>query len=132
MISELDHIGIAVYRLEDVLHVYRDLLGIELQNLRISEDHKIKAALLKLGNTNIELIEPLRGEGPITKFLKKRGQGIHHIAFKADNVEMMIDQLKEKGVELIDKKPRKGIEGGKIAFLHPRSTGHVLIELCEH
>ncbi|MDH5495486.1 MAG: VOC family protein, partial [Candidatus Bathyarchaeota archaeon] len=75
---------------------------------------------------------PLNKESPVSKFLEKRGQGIHHVAFKVDNIEKMLEQLRDKGVVLIDEKPRTGIEGGKIAFLHPKNTGNILIELCEH
>lgn len=131
MITGLDHIGIAVNKIDDVLPIYEQLLGLKLENLKEARQHRIKAAFLAVGETNVELIEPLDKESPVSKFLEKRGQGIHHIAFKVDNIEKMLEQLKGKGVILIDEKPRMGIEGGKIAFLHPKSTGSVLIELCE-
>ena len=131
MITRLDHIGIAVHSIEDTLPIYTQLLGLKLVKLEDAKQHGIKAALLAVGETNIELIEPLDKESPISKFLEKRGQGIHHIAFKVDNIEKSLDELKAKGVALIDKKPRIGFEGGKIAFLHPKSTGNVLIELCQ-
>jgi len=131
MTTCLDHIGIAVHSIEDTLPIYTQLLGLKLVKLEDAKQHGIKAALLAVGETNIELIEPLDKESPISKFLEKRGQGIHHIAFKVDNIEKSLDQLKAKGVALIDKKPRIGFEGGKIAFLHPKSTGNVLIELCQ-
>ena len=132
MIIGLDHVGIAVNKIDDVLPVYEKLLGLKLKSLKESKQHNIKAAFLAVGETNIELIESLNKESPVSKFLEKRGQGIHHIAFKVDNIEKMLEQLKNKGVVLIDEKPRMGIEGGKIAFLHPKNTGNVLIELCEH
>lgn len=131
MITRLDHIGIAVHSIEDTLPIYTQLLGLKLVKLEDAKQHGIKAALLAVGETNIELIEPLDKESPISKFLEKRGQGIHHIAFKVDNIEKSLDELKAKGVALIDKKPRIGFEGGKIAFLHPKSTGNILIELCQ-
>jgi len=131
MIIGLDHVGIAVNRMDDVLPIYEELLGLKLKELRKSNQHKIKAAFFAVGETNIELIEPLDKESPVSKFLEKRGQGIHHVAFRVDNIEKMLKQLKAKGIVLIDEKPRTGIEGGKIAFLHPKSTGNVLIELCE-
>lgn len=131
MITCLDHIGIAVHSIEDTLPIYTQLLGLKLVKLEDAKQHGIKAALLAVGETNIELIEPLDKESPISKFLEKRGQGIHHIAFKVDNIEKSLDELKAKGVALIDKKPRIGFEGGKIAFLHPKSTGNILIELCQ-
>jgi methylmalonyl-CoA epimerase len=132
MIIGLAHIGIAVNKIDDALPIYEKLLGLELESVKESKQNKIKAALLTVGETNIELLEPLDKESPIAKFLEKKGQGIHHIALKVDNIEKKLEQLKAKGVELIDEKPRTGIEGGKIAFLHPKSTGNVLIELCEH
>jgi methylmalonyl-CoA/ethylmalonyl-CoA epimerase len=130
MIIGLDHIGITVNKIEDVLPIYEQFLGLKLEKMETSEQQKIKAALLTVGETKIELIEPLDKESPVSRFLEKRGQGIHHIAFKVDNIEKTLEQLKDKGVVLIDEKPRRGIEGGKIAFLHPKSTGNVLIELC--
>ena len=131
MITRLDHIGIAVHSIEDTLPIYTQLLGLKLEKLEDAKQHGIKAALLTVGETNIELLEPLNKESPISKFLEKRDQGIHHIAFEVDNIEKSLDELKAKGVALIDKKPRIGFEGGKIAFLHPKSTGNVLIELCQ-
>jgi len=130
MITGLNHIGIAVKKIDDVLPIYEQFLGLKLKKMETSKQHKIKVALLAVGETNIELIEPMGKESSISKFLEKRDQGIHHIAFKVDNIEKMLEQLKDKGVVLIDEKPRRGIEGGKIAFLHPKSTGNVLIELC--
>ena len=132
MILGLDHIGIAVKKIDDVLPFYEKLLGLKLEKLKEAKQRKIKAAFLTVGETNIELIETLDKEGPVSKFLVKRGQGIHHVAFKVDNIEKMLKQLKANGVVLIDEKPRMGIEGGKIAFLHPKSTGNVLVELCEN
>ena len=132
MITGMEHIGIAVNRIDDVLNFYKDLLGLKLEKIEESRQHKIKAALLIVDDMKIELIEPLDKESPISKFLARKGQGIHHIAFGVDNLETMIKQLKSNGVILIDEKPRIGIEGQKIAFLHPKSTGNVLIELCEH
>jgi len=132
MITGLDHIAIAVEKIDDILPTYEKLLGLKLESLKEAKQHKIKAAFLDVGETSIELIEPLNKESPVSKFLEKRGQGIHHIAFKVDNIEKTLKQLKNKGVVLIDEKPRIGIKGGEIAFLHPKSTGNVLIELCEH
>ena len=132
MITDMEHIGIAVNRIDDVLNFYKDLLGLKLEKIEESRQHKIKAALLIVDDMKIELIEPLDKESPISKFLERKGQGIHHIAFGVDNLETMIKQLKSNGAILIDEKPRIGIEGKKIAFLHPKSAGNVLIELCEN
>ena len=131
MTRELAHIGIAVYSIAESLPFYLQALGLKLETQKDSKQNKIKVAMLTAGQTHIELLEPLDDESPISKFLQKRGQGIHHIAFKVDNIEETLTQLKAKGIALIDKEPRIGIEGGKIAFLHPRSTGNVLIELCQ-
>lgn len=131
MIKGLAHIGIAVHSIAETLPTYQQTLGFKLETIKDSKQHKIKAAMLSAGQTHIELIEPLDEESPISKFLQKRGQGIHHIAFKVDNIEDMLSRLKAKGITLIDKEPRVGLEGGKIAFIHPKGTGNVLIELCQ-
>jgi methylmalonyl-CoA/ethylmalonyl-CoA epimerase len=131
MITNLDHIGIAVYNIQQTLPLYTQTLGLKLEGIKEGKKNRVKAALLKAGDATIELLEPLDQESSIAKHLQKRGQGIHHLAFKVDNIEKTLEQLKNKGVILIDEKPRRGIEGGKIAFLHPKSTAGVLIELCE-
>jgi methylmalonyl-CoA/ethylmalonyl-CoA epimerase len=131
MIINLEHIGIAVNRIDQVLPLYTQTLGLKLKTIKENKQNHIKAATLTTGNTTIELIEPLDNESPVAKFLEKRGQGIHHLAFRVDNIEKTLEEMKNKGVTLIDEKPRTGIEGGRIAFLHPKSTGDVLIELCE-
>jgi methylmalonyl-CoA/ethylmalonyl-CoA epimerase len=117
--------------LSDILPIYEKLLGLKLERLEESKQHGIKAAVLAAGEVHIELLAPLDEESTISRFLEKRGPGIHHVAFKVENIEEMLSQLKNKGVRLIDERPRIGIEGGKIAFVHPKSTGNVLIELCE-
>ncbi len=132
LIVGLDHIGIAVNKIETALPIYEKFLGLKLKTLKTSKQHGIRVALLAAGDTSIELLEPLNTESPISKFLEKRGQGVHHLAFKVSSLEQMLQQLKNEGLVLIDEKPRRGIEGGMIAFLHPKSTGNVLIELCEH
>ena len=131
MAKSLAHIGIAVHSIAETLPFYTQTLGLKLETLKESKQHKIKAAMLTVGQTHIELIEPLNKENPIYKFLQKRGQGIHHIALKVDNIEETLTKLKKEGIALIDSEPRIGIEGGKIAFLHPKSTGNVLMELCQ-
>lgn len=131
MILGLEHVGIAVTRLDDVLPIYEHLLGLKLKGIREGRQNRVRAALLEAGNTEIELLEPLDKDSPVAKFLEKRGQGIHHLAFKVKDIQQALDYLKGKGVILIDQEPRAGIEGGKVAFLHPRSTADVLIELCE-
>jgi methylmalonyl-CoA/ethylmalonyl-CoA epimerase len=131
MLVGLDHIGVAVDSIDSMLPLYEQLLGLELRKRRTVKAHRIKTALLAAGETTIELMEPLNKESTVSKFLEKRGQGIHHLAFRVTNLENMLERLKKKGIVLIDETPRTGVEGGKIAFLHPKSTGNVLIELCE-
>jgi methylmalonyl-CoA epimerase len=131
MIKGLDHIGIAVEKIEDALAIYEKTLGLKLGKIKLVEDQKVKLAILYVGETKIELLEPTDPEGPVGKFLQKRGEGIHHIALKVSKIEEAIKKLKEKGIVFIDEKPRIGAEGGKIAFLHPKSTKNVLLELCE-
>lgn len=131
MILNLEHVGIAVNKIDQTLPIYTQTLGLKLKAIRESKHNRIKAAILTTGNTAIELIEPLDKESPIARFLEKRGQGVHHLAFAVDNIEQALQQLRNQEITLIDEKPRSGIEGGKIAFIHPKSTGDVLIELCE-
>lgn len=130
-ITAVDHIGVAVERIEDVLPFYEKALGLNLEEIKESKVNKVRGAILSAGRTRIELIEPLGKEGPLSNFLRKKGQGIHHIAFEVSDLEMMLKRLKKDGIALIDEKPRIGIKGAKIAFLHPKATGNVLIELCE-
>jgi methylmalonyl-CoA/ethylmalonyl-CoA epimerase len=131
MIVGLEHVGIAVTKIDAVLPVYEHLLGLRLKGVKEGKQNRVRAALLEAGNTRIELLEPLDKDSPVAKFLEKRGPGIHHLAFRVKNIQQALDYLKNKGVALIDETPRTGIEGGKIAFLHPKSTADVLIELCE-
>lgn len=130
-ITAVDHIGVAVERIDDVLPFYEKALGLNLEEIKESKVNKVRGAILSAGRTRIELIEPLGKEGPLSNFLRKKGQGIHHIAFEVSDLEMMLKRLKKDGIALIDEKPRIGIKGAKIAFLHPKATGNVLIELCE-
>lgn len=131
MIVGVDHIGIAVNNLEDALKIYRDILGLKLEKIYVAEEDKVKSAMLLAGEIKIELMEPTDEESSVTRFLEKRGEGMHHIALRVKEIESFLQQLKEKGIVLVDEKPRKGVEGGKIAFLHPKSTRKVLLELCE-
>jgi len=132
VITGIEHIGIAVNKIDEALQFFENILGLKLEKARTVEAQKVKIAFLHVGKTKIELLEPTGKEGAVARFLEKRGEGIHHIAFRVTNIEDMLKQLKEKGITLIDEKPHIGAEGGKIAFLHPKSTRSVLIELCEH
>jgi methylmalonyl-CoA/ethylmalonyl-CoA epimerase len=131
MVLKLDHIGIAVSNLEESLKLYTETLGMKLHGTETVAEQKVKVAFLPLGDTELELLESTSVDGPIAKFIETKGQGIQHIAFKVENIEKALKELKEKGVRLIDEEPRYGAGGAKIAFLHPKSTNGVLIELCQ-
>ncbi|MHA1904526.1 MAG: methylmalonyl-CoA epimerase [Candidatus Thorarchaeota archaeon] len=130
-IEKLDHIGIAVKSIEDSLPYYRDVLGLEYLGSEVVEEQKVRVAFLKLGESSIELLEPISQESPIFKFLEKRGSGIHHLAVRTSSIEEALDAHKSSGARLIDDKARTGAHRMKIAFVHPKSTGGVLLELCE-
>lgn len=131
MITGLKHVGVAVNSIDEAVKVFVNTLGLKHEKTITLEERKLKIALLEAGETKIELLEPMDKEGTIAKFLQNKGEGIQHIAFKVTDIENMLQQLKSKGVTLIDEIPRKGAEGGKVAFIHPKSTKNVLIELCE-
>lgn len=131
MITKVSHIGIAVNSIEESAKVYTDVLGLKVENIEVVEDQRAKTAIIPVGETKIELIESTSPEGAIAKFIESRGEGIHHLALEVDNIEGTLAALVDKGITLIDQKPRKGVENTNIAFLHPKSTGRVLIELVE-
>ncbi len=130
-ISHIEHIGIAVKNLQDSILYYENILGFSCYAIEEIPDQKVKTAFFLVGQTKIELLESTDPEGPIGKFLEKKGEGIHHIAFATQNLEEALTEVETKGVQLIDKIPRKGAEGLHIGFLHPKSTQGVLTELCE-
>jgi methylmalonyl-CoA/ethylmalonyl-CoA epimerase len=130
MIRKINHIGIAVHALEESVPFYRDVLGLEYLGEEEVPEQKVKVAMFQVGEVKIELLEPATEDSPVAKHLEKKGEGIHHIAYETDEVVDAIDELREKGIELIDKKPREGAHCMKIAFLHPKSTGKVLTEIC--
>lgn len=129
-ISHIEHIGIAVENLESSIKYYEEVLGLKCYSVEEVIDQKVKTAFFKVGNTKIELLESTSPDGPIGKFVEKRGQGMHHIAFAVDNATEALKTVEERGVKLIDKVSRKGAEGLSIGFLHPKSTHGVLTELC--
>ena len=131
MVNKLDHIGIAVNDLEESVKFYEDILGLKLQGIETVEEQKVKVAFLPLGDTELELLEATSSDSPIAKFIESKGQGVQHLAFRVDNIEKVLGEMKEKGIRLIDEKPRYGAGGARIAFLHPKSTNGVLVELCE-
>ncbi len=131
MITGLDHIGIAVNSLDEALEIYEKILGLKVGKIRVVEDQQTKVAQLFAGATKIELLEPTDEASPVAKFMKKRGEGVHHIALEVTNINESLRRAKEQGLVLVDEKPRIGVDGFKIAFLHPKSTKNVLLELCE-
>ncbi|MEA2077635.1 MAG: methylmalonyl-CoA epimerase [Candidatus Marinimicrobia bacterium] len=131
MVKKISHIGIAVESLEEQIPYYRDILGLKFSGTEIVEDQKVKVAFFDVGDTRIELLEATDEESPIAKFITKKGQGIHHLAYQVDDCKIAINRMDENGLRLIDTEPRKGAGGHKIAFLHPRSTFGILTELTE-
>ncbi|OGD14952.1 methylmalonyl-CoA epimerase [Candidatus Atribacteria bacterium RBG_19FT_COMBO_35_14] len=131
MIEKIDHIGIAVRSIKKTSELFSKVLGLKVAGEEIVEEQKVKVAFLPLGDSELELLESTSPEGPIARFIEKKGEGIQHIAFRVDNIEKAVEKLKKEGVRLIDEKPRYGAGGAKIAFLHPKDTNGILIELSE-
>jgi methylmalonyl-CoA/ethylmalonyl-CoA epimerase len=131
-LSHIEHIGIAVTNLQESIRYYQEVLGLKCYAIEEVKDQKVRTAFFMLGETKIELLESTDPEGPIGKFLEKKGEGVHHLAFAVEGIETALEELEQKGIKLIDKTPRKGAEGLDIAFLHPKSTQGVLTELCEN
>ena len=129
--THIEHIGIAVTNLDTAIEFYENVLGLKCYSIEEVADQKVRTAFFLVGQTKIELLESTDPEGPIGKFIEKRGEGIHHIAFSVTNIEEQLAKATNQGVRLIDNTPRKGAEGLDIAFLHPKSASGVLIELCE-
>lgn len=131
-ISHIEHLGIAVKSLDEAIPYYENILRMKCYSIEEVADQKVKTAFFKVGQTKLELLEPTSDESPIAKFIEKRGEGIHHLAFAVeDGVANALAEMEGKGVRLIDKAPRKGAEGLNIAFIHPKSTHGVLTEFCE-
>ena len=130
MFKKIDHVGIAVKNLEEAIKVWEGL-GLRVDEIEEVPDQKVRTAIIHIGESRIELLEPTAEDSPIAKFIAKRGEGIHHIALGVDNIEEHLKELKEKGYRLIDEKPRIGAGGAKIAFVHPKAVTGVLLELCQ-
>ncbi|TFH05158.1 MAG: methylmalonyl-CoA epimerase [Candidatus Thorarchaeota archaeon] len=130
-VEKIAHIGIAVESIEQWVGFYRDVLGLEYGGSEEVPEQKVRVAFLTIGESNIELLEPTSGDSPIAKFLETRGSGIHHIAIQVDDIEAALAHLHEAGARLIDSKPRIGAHNMKIAFIHPKASGGVLLELCQ-
>ena len=129
MIRKIAHIGVAVKNVEEVEKLYSEVLGLPITGREVSPDNKV--AFIPLGDTAVELLESVEPDGAIARHIEKRGEGIHHIALEVDNIEKTLEELKAKGLALIDQKPRAGAHDSKIAFLHPKGTHGVLLELME-
>jgi len=131
MITKINHIGIAVSSLDDHIPFYRDVLQLEFRGTDEVPDQKVKVAMFRVGEVQIELLEPTSPESPIAKFIEKKGEGIHHLAYQSDDIESDIRDFISKNIRMIDEKPRSGAHDSRIAFLHPKSSERVLTEICQ-
>ena len=130
--KQIAHIGIAVRDVEASIPLYTNLLGMTLEKMEEVESEQVKVAFIKIGETRIELLEPLSEKSAIHSFLEKKGEGIHHIALEVDNIDERLEDLQKNGIRLINEQPKEGADNAQIAFLHPKSTNGVLFELCQH
>lgn len=130
-ILKIDHLGVAVNSIDGGKAFWSDVLGLEFESAETVAEQKVKTAFFPVGESEVELLESTTPDGPVAKFIEKRGQGFQHVAFRVENIEEALAELKEKGIQLIDQTPRLGAGGAKIIFLHPKATGGILVELCE-
>ena len=130
-IKNIDHIGIAVKSIEQAGKFYTDVLGLDIEDIETVAEQKVNVAFIPITDSEVELLESVEPDGPVAKYIEKRGEGIQHIAFRVDDINQCLAELKEKGVRLIDQTPRHGAGGAKIAFIHPKETNGVLVEICE-
>jgi methylmalonyl-CoA/ethylmalonyl-CoA epimerase len=130
-VLKIDHLGIAVNSIEEGKKFWTDVLGLKFEGSETVAEQKVATAFFPVGESEVELLESTAPDGPVAKYIEKRGEGIQHIAFRVENIEEALAELKEKGIRLIDENPRRGAGGAKIAFLHPKSTNGILVELCE-
>ena len=130
MITKINHIGIVVNSIEEAVKLYTDVLGLKLKNIEVIEDQKVRTAIIPVGESKIELLESTDPEGAIARYIEKRGEGMHHLALEVSNIQEALETLERKGIQLIDRKPRTGVDDTRIAFLHPKDP-KVLIELVE-
>jgi methylmalonyl-CoA epimerase len=130
MLKKIHHVGIVVRNLEEAYAFYRDLLGLRVHKTAVVQDQGVRAALLQCGHSEIELLEPVDAQGTVARFLERRGEGLHHVCFETDDVERELQAAKEKGIPVIDQKPRVGL-AGMICFLHPKGTAGVLVEYAQ-
>ncbi|MGE5842752.1 MAG: methylmalonyl-CoA epimerase [Deltaproteobacteria bacterium] len=130
-IKHIDHIGIAVKSIEQAGKFYTDVLGLKIMDIENVADQKVNVAFLPITDSEVELLQSTHVDGPVAKFIEAKGEGIQHIAYRVENIEEALAELKAKGIRLIDEKPRKGAGGALIAFIHPKETNGVLVEICE-
>jgi methylmalonyl-CoA epimerase len=130
-IKKIEHLGVAVASIEEALGFWREALGLDLKEIEVVEDQGVRVAMLPIGESRIELLEAISPDSPIDKFIAKRGPGIHHLCIEVDDIDAKLAQLKARGVRLIDEQPRTGAGGALVAFIHPSSTGGVLVELTQ-
>lgn len=131
MINKINHIGIAVQNLEKQIPFYRDVLRLDFKGIEEVKDQMVRVAMFGVGEVKIELLEPTSPDSPIAKYLEKKGEGLHHIAYQTDDIKSEISHLAKNNIQMIDEIPREGIHNSKIAFLHPKSSGKILTEICE-
>jgi len=130
-VLRIDHLGIAVNSVDEGKSFWTEILGLPLEGTETVEEQKTTTAFLPVGESEIELLESTSPDGPVAKFIEKKGQGIQHVAFAVDDIDAALQECKDKGIQLIDQKPRIGAGGARIAFLHPKATNGVLVELCQ-
>ena len=130
-IKHIDHIGIAVKGLEQAGKFYTDILGLKIEDVENVADQKVNVAFIPITDSEVELLESTEPDGPVAKYIGARGEGLQHIAFRVEDIDKALEELKERGVRLIDQAPRKGAGGARIAFIHPKETNGVLVEICE-
>lgn len=131
MVKKINHIGVAVNSIEESAPLYRDVYGMKDEGVEVVEEQKVKVAFFGIGESRIELLEPTSDDSPVAKFIAKNGPGVHHIAYEVDDIQAELEQLREQGIRLIDEVPRCGAHDTQIAFLHPKSSGGVLTEICQ-
>ena len=131
MFGEIDHIGVAVDDLDESIALYRDRLGMREQHRQTVEEFGVEAALLEIGGSHVELLTPIRADSAVAKFLERNGAGMHHVAYRTDDIDGALERLRDAGMRLIDEQPRTGIRDSRVAFVHPKSTGGVLTEVVQ-
>lgn len=131
MFNRIDHVGVAVEEIEPALELYRDRLELEVAHREVVEEQGVEAVLLDVGENHVELLAPLGPDTPVGRFLAKQGPGLHHVAYQVTDIDAVLQRLREEGLQLIDERPRTGIRGSRVAFVHPRATAGVLTEIVQ-